>query len=58
MATFEIWGANEKDGVGRPLHTVEADRFTIEAGVIVFKDASAQLHAVVLSPGIVVKKVK
>jgi hypothetical protein len=60
MATFEIWGAGAKEGTtSGPLHTVEANRFTVEAGVIIFRDKSSeQVHAVVLSPGLVVKKVK
>ena len=61
MAKFEIWAAGHSPNYScsRPSHTVEADMFDIKDGVIIFQTSGLQnVHAVVLSPGVVVQKVE
>jgi hypothetical protein len=61
MATFQIWSSGTRsttDLPDNPLHTVEAHKIHIDAQVITFRDEhNSILHAVVYSPGIVIKKI-
>jgi hypothetical protein len=58
MSKFEIWNQSSTDRTLAPVHILEADYFGLESGVYIFFNFKGQkLHAIVASPGIMVKKV-
>ncbi len=56
MATFEVW--NKPDhGDTKPDHSLTADKFVVgERAIIFYSSENNVLHAVVPTPGLVVKK--
>ena len=57
VAKYEIWSNSSFQTTRHADHVVEADNFDVVQGVYLFYNAIGQrLHAIVASPGVLVKK--